>query len=287
MPSSETKELLLNFQRNEITEYHVYHYLARRARGKNREVLEHIAHDEQEHYKILHKHTGVETGPEQWRVWRYRLLSRLFGLTFTIKLMEKGESFAQAAYERVHPDVPDLNRLLQDEHKHEQDLIAMIQEERLDYMDSIVLGLNDALVELTGALAGLSFALQNTNVIAMSGLVTGIAASLSMAASEYLSKKSEGDTEPLKASTYTGIAYIVTVLLLVLPFLVLSAWQAALPVTLIIGLGVIATFTYFNAIVHEKKFRRDFLEMAALSFGVAIISFGVGLLLRQVFGVEV
>lgn len=287
MLSAETKQLLLAFQQNEITEYHVYSRLAQRAKGKNREVLEHIARDEQEHYNVLQGYTDEEPGPNRWKVFKYSLLARIFGLTFGIKIAEKGEMFAQAAYDRMRSEVPDIERLLQDEHDHEQKLIAMIKEERLDYMDSIVLGLNDALVELTGTLAGLSFALQNTNLIALSGLVVGIAASMSMAASEYLSKKSERDAHPVKAAVYTGIAYIVTVFLLVAPYLIAQDYHYALPVTLLIGLGIIATFTYFNAVVHEKKFRRDFLEMAILSFGVAIISFGVGIVLRNAFGVEI
>lgn len=287
MPSADVNDLLLRFQRNEITEYHIYSRLARRTRGKNREVLEHIAHDEQEHYNFLQSYTNREVAPSRWKISKYLFLSRIFGLTFGIKLAEKGEMFAQAAYDRMSSEVPDIQRLLVDEHDHEQKLIAMIKEERLDYMDSIVLGLNDALVELTGTLAGLSLALQNTNLIALSGLVVGIAASMSMAASEYLSKKSEQDKHPVKAAVYTGFAYVVTVALLVTPYLLATDYRYALPFTLMIGLAIIATFTYFNAVVHEKKFRRDFLEMAALSFGVAIISFGVGIVLRNVFGVEV
>jgi VIT1/CCC1 family predicted Fe2+/Mn2+ transporter len=46
-------------------------------------------------------------------------------------------------------------------------------------------------VELTGALSGLTLAFRNTRLIAMAGLITGIAASLSMAGSEYLATKSE------------------------------------------------------------------------------------------------
>lgn len=87
----------------------------------------------------------------------------------------------------------------------------------------MVLGLNDALVELTGVLAGLTLALQNTRLVAMTGFITGIAASLSMSASEYLSAKSEeGPQDPLKASIYTGSAYVLTVLFLIFPYLLFT-----------------------------------------------------------------
>ena len=67
----------------------------------------------------------------------------------------------------------------------------------------MVLGLNDALVEFTGALAGYTFALQNTLLVAMTGLITGVAASLSMATSEYLSTKSEENAKILLGPLHT------------------------------------------------------------------------------------
>ena len=78
-------------------------------------------------------------------------------------------------------------KIAQDEDRHESQLLGMLDEERLQYVGSMVLGLSDALVELTGTLAGLTFALQNNRLVALSGLITGISATLSMTSSEYLS----------------------------------------------------------------------------------------------------
>ena len=50
-------------------------------------------------------------------------------------------------------------------------------------MGSVVLGLNDELVEFTGALAGFTLALSDHRLIALTGSITGIAAALSMASS--------------------------------------------------------------------------------------------------------
>ena len=99
----------------------------------------------------------------------------------------------------------------------------------------MVLGLNDALVELTGALAGLMLALQNVKLISLSGLITGIAASLSIAASEYLSTRSEDiGKHPVSAAIYIGIAYIITVTLLILPYLLLTNYYLDLATAVII-----------------------------------------------------
>src|SRR3989338_196513 len=287
MLNNNTKNLLLHFQCNEITEYYVYNRLSRLARGENKKIIQKIADDEKRHYQMLYDQTKIEVKPSRWLIFKYIMLSRIFGLTFAIKLMEKGEEIAQATYERVKDSAPPIKVLLADEHRHEKDLVDMIEEEKLNYMGSVVLGLNDALVELTGALAGLSFVLQNTKLIALAGLITGIAASFSMAASEYLSTKSEGNKNSLKSALYTGLAYIVTVLFLIFPFLVLADYRWALAWTLINAIAVIAVFTYFSAVTKDLRFKKLFSEMFIISMGVAVFSFGISIVLKNIFNIEV
>jgi VIT1/CCC1 family predicted Fe2+/Mn2+ transporter len=209
----------------------------------------------------------------------------LFGITFTLKLMELNEDRAQKKYKKFLTLLPDAEEVLKEEEKHEQALLDLIDEERLKYTSSIVLGLNDALVELTGTLAGLTFALANSKIVGLAGLITGIAASLSMAASEYLSQKSEeGDAHPLKASVYTGVTYIITVALLIFPFFVSSSVYAALAWSLVNALIIIALFTFFVSVVRSVSFKPIFTEMALVSFGVAAVSFVVGSIANKLLG---
>lgn len=282
-------DYMLASQQNEITEHQIYMRLARATRDEaNRRMLERIAGDELRHARYWQTRTGREVAPNWLSVWFYVLLGRLFGLTFAIKLMEQGEEKAQRRYESVRESLADIETILHEEVEHEEALIAMLDEEHLRYTGSIVLGLNDALVELTGALAGLTFALQNTRLIAMTGTVTGIAAALSMAASEYLSTGAEeGEREPLKAALYTGIAYIATVLALILPYLLFTHYGVCLAITLAIAILIIAFFNYYISVARGAPFRRRFFEMAALSLSVAAVSFGIGFLLRAAFGIEV
>ena len=278
-----------SYQRNEITEYHIYTRLARRqTSAENRRVLEQIAADERRHYEQWKRYTGREVAPDWVKVHRFCLISRLLGFTFAVKLMERGENGAQQAYGALPPEIADAPAVAQDEGAHEEALLAMLDEERLRYIGSIVLGLNDALVELTGALAGLTLALQNTRLIALTGSITGVAAALSMAASEYLSTKTEGQGQhPLKAALYTGSTYILTVLLLILPYLLLGNFYVALACTLVLAVLIIALFNYYNAVARDQPLGRRFLEMAGLSLGVAGLSFLVGFILRRFMGVEV
>ncbi len=153
------------------------------------------------------------------------------------------------------------------------------------YLGAIVLGLNDALIELTGALAGLTFALQNARIIAIVGLITGIAASMSMAASEYLSAKADGSVKgiklnPKKAAFYTGFAYILTVLFLIFPYFILNNVYISLIWALFNSILVIFAFTYFASIEKGESFIHRFFEMLVISLGIAVISFVIGYLVR-------
>ena len=287
--SEETRKKFLIFQRNEITEHAIYCKLAAVTKdAANSQVLQEIAKDELRHYEQLKQATQTDVPPNRLHVWKYVMVSRLFGLTFGIKLMEAGEAGAQESYADHKEEFEPAALMAKDENDHEQELINMLDEEHLQYTGSIVLGLNDALVELTGALAGLTLALQNTKLIALTGTITGIAAAFSMAASEYLSTQAEGtEKHPVKASVYTGMAYIFTVIILITPYLLFSHYVVCLLVTLALGIGIIATFNYYIAVAKDLNFRHRFLEMTGLSLGVAAISFLVGYLLRTFTGIEI
>jgi VIT1/CCC1 family predicted Fe2+/Mn2+ transporter len=286
-----TLAAVLDAQGNEVTEYVIYTRLAERTSDPhNRKILERIARDELRHFEMWEKISGRKIPPNRLRVWWYMLISRLFGLSFGLKLMEKGEALARDVYGTLQQSVPDLGDLIRDEQRHEEDILGMLEEERLEYAGSIVLGLNDALVELTGALAGLTLALQNGRVIAIIGLITGIAASMSMAASGYLSsreeKGKEGAKSPLKSALYTGIAYIVTVALLILPYIVVPNIYAALATMVGVAILVIAGYTFYITTAKGLGFWRRFSEMALISLAVSVISFGIGWVIRGIFGAD-
>jgi len=286
--NEDIKKKLIQFQKNEITEYHVYKKLAKRIKGKNGKILEEISKDEYKHYHIMKKHTGKDVHPNSFFVFWYILLSYIFGLTFALNAMEKGEELAQINYDDVKDVIPEFNEIIADENEHERKLLGLIDEEKIQYISSMVLGLNDALVELTGTLAGLTFAFQNSRLVALSGLITGIAASFSMAASEYLSQRAEKNaTNPLKAAIYTGIAYIITVILLVAPYFIFSNPMISLIFTIINAIIVIVFFSFFVSVVQEKTFMHYFLEMLTISFSVMIISFVIGLIARQFFHIDI
>ncbi len=280
---------LLPFQRNEITEQRIYTKLAHEAASPpNREVLLRIAEEERQHYEFWKTYTGQDVAPDGFKVWKYYLISRLLGFTFGAKLMENDEGDAQINYAGVREAIPNVEDLVEAEHRHENSIIDLLDEEALRYTGSVVLGLNDALVELAGVLTGLTFALQNTQLIALSGSITGVAAALSMAASEYLSTQAEGQTrDASRAALYTGVAYIVTVVIMILPYLLVPNLYVCLALALAAAIIIIAVFNYYIAVVKDMDFKARFLEMTVLSFGVAGLTFVIGLAIRLLLGVNI
>jgi VIT1/CCC1 family predicted Fe2+/Mn2+ transporter len=289
MIDKKKRKILLDFQRSEITEHYVYKRLAKLTNiNHNKKILNHIANDELRHYNYWKKITKKAVSPNWIKVWWYVFFTRILGLTFGVRFMERGEIQAQKLYKKMGRQYPGAKRIIKDEHEHEIKLIKVLRDDRLKYVGSVVLGLNDALVELTGALAGFTLALQNTRLIAVVGLITGIAASLSMAASEYLSTKAEkNDKHPVKASIYTGIAYFFTVMFLIFPFLILSNALIALSWTVINALLVIFCFTFYTSVAMALPFRKRFVEMAGISLGIAALSFIVGWVIRAWLGVDI
>jgi VIT1/CCC1 family predicted Fe2+/Mn2+ transporter len=129
-------------------------------------------------------------------------------------------------------------------------------------------------------------ALNNTKIIAMVGLITGIAASLSMGASNYLAVREKREKEAMTAGLMTGIAYIVTVLILVSPYLIFKTAMVALIFTFIFSVLVVGIFNFYVSVAKRQDFVSRFSRMIVISFSVAAINFGVGSLIKRIFGIE-
>jgi VIT1/CCC1 family predicted Fe2+/Mn2+ transporter len=275
----------------ERTEMEVYRRLANREKkAENKNLLQKISIQENNHYNLLKEKTGEDVDYSKFRVYFHVITSIFLGLTFSLKLMEKTEQNAAQEYRDLGYD-----DIAEEEDEHEKELLSLLEEDALNYLSSIILGLSDALVELTGALAGLTFAFQELRVVALAGLVTGISASFSMAASEFLATKEENSNRsPIKAALFTGSAYIITVFLLVIPYLLLTDNSQiifglephiqALIITFIIGLLIIALFNFYVSVAQDKSFNRRFIEMVIILLIVTMISFLIGLILRESFG---
>lgn len=284
--NAKVSSILIAQLRNELTEAAIYARLAELEKNAgNKDIFNRISADETAHAHMIADIIGAEARPSAFKVSWTVFCARVFGMTFTLKSMERGENTAGRTYREVLETYPQLATIADDEDRHEAELIGMLNDERLNNMGAIVLGLNDALVELTGALAGFTFALGNPAKIAKLGLITGFAAAMSMAASSFLSARAEAhageaDKNALKTAAYTGIAYVLTVLLLVAPYAFLPNATLALVTMLMCAFGIIAFFNFYLSVARGTSFIRGFSVMAGISTAVALVSYAFGYLLR-------
>jgi VIT1/CCC1 family predicted Fe2+/Mn2+ transporter len=279
---------ILVAQRNELTEYYIYNKLSRSIKDtKNSTILKSISKDELRHHNAWKELTGSSVNPYKFKIWFFYVIAKLFGLTFAIKLMEMGEGEAQINYGDIAKTVPSAKHIMQDENDHESELIAMIDEERLHYIGAIIRGMNEALVELTGVLSGLTLAFQESRLIVAAGLITGLAMSLSLGGTEYLATKSEETRQhPLKAALYTGFANLITVLFLIYPYIVFGNLYLSFGIMLLNAFIVIYIFNYYISVAKEVSFRRNFIEMALISLGIAAITFTIGYLVNTFMHID-
>jgi VIT1/CCC1 family predicted Fe2+/Mn2+ transporter len=280
-----TEYILISQLKNELTESMIYASLANIEKDeRNKKILENISRDKMAHAEIIKNIVQKDAKISTFKVKRTVLLARIFGVVFILKLMERGENNASKTYRQILKSYPQLEKIAEDEDRHEAELIGMLNDERLNNMGAIVLGLNDALVELTGALAGFTFAIGEPWKIAKLGLITGLAAAMSMAASAFLSARADADNEDgksaIKSALYTGIAYIITVILLVSPYIIISNATIALVTMLLFAFGIIAFFNYYLSVARDTSFWKGFSVMAGISTAVALISYAFGYLLR-------
>lgn len=278
-------------QQNELDNYKIYKLLSRLTRDKhNEKILNEIAEDELKHYKIWESITKKKLKPNKLKIKFYTSLARSLGIVFTMRLLEKNELITQNFYDNAEKLYPKTKGISYDEKRHENILVAILNDEKLSYASSVVLGLNDALVELSGTLVGLSFAFSNTSIVGTTGIIMGIAASLSMAASEYLSSSEEEHNKskhPLKSGTYTGISYVITVMLLVAPYFIFENIINSVVTMLITSILIIFSYTWYISIAKSLNFKRKFFTMAIISLGVAGISFGLGIAVKHFLGINV
>lgn len=277
------------YQESVATEADAYRRMAAHVKDPgNRATLERIADEKAADADAWARYTGRPAVPRVARARRYALIARILGFTFAVKLMDKHKHAARSDARALAAQVPAIARAEADEERRGRELMGMLDEKLLSYVGAMVLGMNDAVVEITGTLAGLTLAMQNTRLIALSGLITGIAATLSMAASEYLAAKSDGRPDAKRACAYTGSAYALTVVLLLLPYLLTpdKLYLLAMAVMLAVVVLILAAFNFYTAVAQDLPFKKRFAQMCAISLGVAALSFFLGLFCKIVLGVE-
>lgn len=285
MPTATTPD---QFALNEYRDYVTYRELAKRETVPAfKKILEALIEHEREDYQFWLPYCARQVHRvSSFEIWCLKAMRRVLGLTFTAKFLEGNERDAIRNYTAFlrRADAPmraKLEEIIRHETAHEQELIGQIREERVEFLSNIVLGVNDGLIELTGALVGFAFALRSHMHVALLGAVTGIAASLSMAASAYMQARHEAGKEPRKAGLYTGTAYLLVVVALIAPYLLITDIDLAVGGMFGVILLLILALSFYSSVLFGRDFRRQAGEMLLFSLGVAGITFVLGSAVRS------
>ena len=284
----------LEFCQDELFDSTLYAALA--AREKNRErrkILEELSRQEHRHYRFWAKIAGQDCRPRgRAKLALYLAMRKILGLVFTIKYLEKHEKNVVEEYRETLPllsseeEKKTLEEIIREEEEHENKLISQIDEAIVKYMSFIVLGLADAIVEITGVHAGALGATSSTLMAGITGLIVGFSAAISMASAAYLQAKHETGKNPLFSAALTGAAYIAAVLLLALPYFTTHSMTIAFTASVTLAILLIAGFSYYSSIVFDKNFPRELAESTGLMLATALASYMFGEYLGTIFGIK-
>jgi vacuolar iron transporter family protein len=279
---------------DEYTDHTVYTALARREKNPLfRKALEELAESEGVHLEFWRRY-APNSVPSVGRakVGLIILTRFLLGLTFTLKFLERHEDSVIRRYRSVAHLIPPADKrkfesMLDDEEHHENYLMGEVHEDRVKYISFVVLGLADAVVEISGIHAGSLGIFDRTELAGLAGIVAGMAASIAMASAAYAQAKQGFEGSAKWGAIYTGVSYMFTAIFLALPYFLTGSMIAALGSSLTVGVVLVAMLTYYDTIISSRSFGRQFAEMAGIILGASLALFLAGTVLRQLFGIMI
>jgi VIT1/CCC1 family predicted Fe2+/Mn2+ transporter len=280
--------------RDEYIDHRVYSYLAKIEKNEERKkILENFGKMEHEHYifwKSLMKKEMKDSSLDNIRIKLFILFKYIFGLIFTIKLMERNEKRVIEEYKKLlnkfeGETKQKLELIIKDEIEHENFWMNQMKDETTRYLGFIILGLADAIIEITGVHAGFLGVTASTIIAGIAGLVVGISASLAMASAAYLQAKQDEGSNPRISAIYTGVFYILAAVALATPYFMTHDMLVAFLSSLVIAVMLIGFFNFYSSVIFERKFAKEFLTSTIIILVTASISFIVGEFLGNIFGI--
>ncbi len=289
----ELTRLAAESAQDEYADRSVYMALSRREKNPAfKKALEDIANGEQSHYEFWKTYApDAEVSAKRLRMYVILIIRITLGLTFTLKFMERHEGKLHERYRRIAESIPPADKarftaMMASEEGQEGVLIGEIQENRVKYMSFIVLGLADAVVEISGIHAGSLGIYGRTELAGLAGIIAGMAASIAMASAAYAQAKQGFQGSAKWSAIYTGVSYMITAVFLALPYFLTRTMTLALGVSLVIGVILVATMTFYDTVISARPFKRQFGEIAGIILAASLALFVVGTLVGQYLGLR-
>jgi VIT1/CCC1 family predicted Fe2+/Mn2+ transporter len=293
---SDLRKVAVLSAEDELTDALVYEKLSQKYGLKKPEfskTLHHLAETEKGHYRFWKRYTeDTEIRASSMRVRLIMFLRVLLGTTFAIKYLEKNEKEVIKTYRSVASLIPDddkanFERMVKDEEEHEGAFAEQLQGPAIKYISFIILGLADAIVEISGIHAGSLGIFNRTEITGLAGIVAGAAASIAMASAAYAQAKQGGfKGRPFISAIATGISYFVNAVVLATPYFLTSSQVIALFTSVVFASIIIAFTSYYNAIISGSRFLRDFAELAGVMYGATVALYVFGLVVGSFTGMR-
>nr|WP_245543944.1 VIT1/CCC1 transporter family protein [Mahella australiensis] len=194
-----------SFYKEEFDAAKLYFYLAKsESDSANKSKFLELHDIEAEHVKfwyIFLKNRGYEpkSSTGNLKLTLSKFLRKLLGAGLYTSILEMGESTSIEAYaeflssgDLTTEEKEGLNKIIEDELDHESFFENQKSVMPVNNVRDFILGMNDGLVELLGAVTGLSAVYpSNPLFVGINGLVVGLAGAMSMAIGTFISVRSQ------------------------------------------------------------------------------------------------
>ncbi|HXW94819.1 MAG TPA: VIT1/CCC1 family protein [Nitrososphaerales archaeon] len=269
---------------DEFSDYTLYDRLSKTVSSDSpfREVLQNLSTTEHRHFEFWRKYVpGEEPKLAKLKLYWVLFLRKFLGLTFATRYLDRHESNVVQEYKGLErlipePDRPAYDEMVADEKEHEKAFALKVESSAVRYIAFVVLGLADALVEISGIHAGWLGLFEKTEIAGLAGVVAGGAASLAMASAAFAQAKQGFSGSARLSAVYTGVSYFITAIILATPYFLTSSMILALGTSLTLAVAILVITTWYSTVIQQKAFSRDFVEILAILFGTTTLVFLLG-----------
>jgi VIT1/CCC1 family predicted Fe2+/Mn2+ transporter len=276
---------------DEFSDYTLYDRLSKTVKADSpfADVLKQLSATEHGHYEFWRKFVpGEEPRVAKLKLYWVLFLRKLFGLTFATRYLDRHEGNVVKEYESIAHLIPvsdkyAFDQMVADEKEHENAFAQKIESSTVSYISFVVLGLADALVEISGIHAGSLGFYDRTEIAGLAGVIAGAAASMAMASAAFAQAKQGFKGSARLSAAYTGVSYFITAIVLATPYFLTTNMVTALSSSLSLAVVILALTTYYSTVIQVRPFKRDFLEILAILFGATIVLYAFGFLVRVEF----
>ncbi|HYC26392.1 MAG TPA: hypothetical protein VEB67_00025 [Nitrososphaerales archaeon] len=269
---------------DEFSDFTLYDRLAKTISSDSpfEETLKQLSTTEHGHFEFWRKYVPDEEPKlAKLKVYWVLFLRRFLGLTFATRYLDRHESKVVKEYQGVSGLIPASDKqafdeMVADEKEHEKAFAMKIESSAVRYISFVVLGLADALLEISGIHAAFLGLFDKTEIVVLAGIVAGASASIAMASAAFAQAKAGFKGSARLSAFYTGTSYFVTAILLATPYFLTGNMIFALSSSLFVAVVILAVTTYYNVVIQDKPFMRDFLEILLILFGATLVLFLFG-----------